>query len=80
MHRDDELSTEARRTAIEVMACIPWWKRDLIERILIPAGVPREVYVTHLNRTDEFTGRKIDLPPGTGHSARESRLLIVLLV
>jgi Restriction endonuclease len=59
MDGDNELSTEAKRTAIEVMACVPWWKRDLIDKVLRPAGVPREVYVTHLNRIDEFTGKRI---------------------
>jgi hypothetical protein len=41
------------------MACVPWWKRDLIEKILKPAGVPREVYDRHLNRIDEFSGKKV---------------------
>ena len=41
------------------MACVPWWKRDLIEKILKPAGVPREVYDRHLNKIDEFTGKRV---------------------
>jgi hypothetical protein len=34
-------------------------KRDLIERILRPAGVPIEICHKHLNRFDELTGKKV---------------------
>jgi hypothetical protein len=59
MSASEELGTDAKRTAIEVMACVPWLKRDLIERILKPAGVPSEICRKHLNRIDEFTGKRI---------------------
>jgi hypothetical protein len=41
------------------MASVPWWKRDLVDKILRPAGVPREVYAPQLNSTDELTGKKV---------------------
>ena len=71
MSTDDELSTESKRTAVEVMACVPWWKRDLIEKILKPSGVPREVYDKHLNRIDEFTGKRITKRAAAPHILAE---------
>lgn len=59
MGDDPGLTNEARRTAIEVMACVPWYRRTLIDKILVPSGVPREVYARHLNRTDDLTGKRV---------------------
>lgn len=71
MSADDELGTEAKRTAIEVMACVPWLKRDLIERILRPAGVPIEICHKHLNRFDELTGKKLTKRAAAPHILAE---------
>jgi Restriction endonuclease len=59
MNDTPEMTDEARRTAIEVMACVPWYRTTLVEKILVPAGVPRDVYVRHLNRRDDLTGRRV---------------------
>jgi hypothetical protein len=71
MSANDELGTEAKRTAIEVMACVAWLKRDLIERILRPAGVPIEICHKHLNRLDELTGKRVSKRAAAPHILAE---------
>ncbi len=71
MSTSDELGTEAKRTAIDVMACVPWLKRDLIERILKPAGVPAQVCLKHLNKIDEFTGKRVTKRAAAPHILAE---------
>lgn len=71
MGKDGELSTEARRTAVEVMASVPWLKGDLIEKILRPAGVPHDVCIRHLNRIDELSGKKVTKRAAAPHILAE---------
>jgi hypothetical protein len=59
MGDDSGLGTEARRIAVEIMSNVPWFKRILVDKILKPAGVPREIYARHLDKIDELSGRKV---------------------
>jgi hypothetical protein len=59
MGDDIELGTEARRLAVDIMANVPWFKRVLVDKILKPAGVPREIYARHLEKIDELSGKKV---------------------
>lgn len=59
MKNENDASIEAKRLAIEIMAYVPWWRRTLIEKILVPAGVPREVFQDYLRRIDPLTGKRM---------------------
>ena len=54
-----EISVEARRLAIEIIASLVNMKSTMSERILKPAGVPLGVYQPLLYRRDETTGKRL---------------------
>jgi hypothetical protein len=54
-----EISVEARRLAIEIIATLVHIKNAMSELILKPAGVPPEVYQPLLYRRDETTGKTL---------------------
>jgi len=58
MH-EDQISPETRRLFIDIVANLAWHKRDLVERILSPAGADTRMCWRHLRRKDEQTGKSI---------------------
>lgn len=54
-----EITIEERRLAIEAMATLVNIKDAMAERILKPAGVPREIYRPLLNKRNESTGQQL---------------------
>ena len=54
-----EISVEARRLAIEIIATLVHIKSAMSELILKPAGVPSEVYQPLLYHRDETTGKTL---------------------
>ena len=54
-----ELTVEAKRLAIEIIATLVHVKNTMAKMILEPAGIPPEVYSGLLYRQDETTGRTL---------------------
>jgi hypothetical protein len=54
-----EPKTEERRLVIEIISTLVHIKRTMIEFILKPAGVPKEIYQPLLYKLDEATGHPI---------------------
>lgn len=71
MSDDFEHNTEAKRLAIDVIANVAWYRRDLIEKILLPAGVPSDMCRDHLYRIDEITNKKVTKRNAAPHILEE---------
>jgi hypothetical protein len=54
-----ELTVEARRLAIEIIATLVHIKNTMAELLLKPAGIPSEIYRPLLYRRDETTGKTL---------------------
>ncbi len=54
-----EINIEERRLAIEIIATLVNIKDTMAERILKPAGVPREIYGPLLNKRNEYTRQQL---------------------
>ena len=53
------VGVDERRLVIEAIATLAYRKADMVNFILNPAGVPKEIYRTLLYRRDDLTGRRI---------------------
>ena len=51
------VGVEERGLVIEAIATLAYRKSDMVNFILNPAGVPREIYGSLSNKLDDFTGR-----------------------
>lgn len=54
-----DMGIEERRVAIEAIATLAHIKRVMVDLILKPAGVPKEVFEGYLYRRDDLTGRQL---------------------
>lgn len=54
-----ELKTEERRLVIEIILTLVHIKRAMVEFILTPAGVPKEIYHPLIYKLDETTGHPL---------------------
>ncbi len=54
-----EFGVEEKRLIIEIIATLVHIKKTMAELILKPAGIPLELYQSHLYRRDEVTGRPL---------------------
>ena len=54
-----KVGVDERSLVIEAIAALAYRKSDMVNFILKPAGVPREIYVPLSNQRDDLTGRRI---------------------
>ena len=53
-----KVGVDEKRLVIEALATLAYRKSDMVNFILNPAGVPKEVYGPLSNKLDDRTGRQ----------------------